>query len=243
MERINCNVTRDLLPLYIDDVVSQDSRILVKEHLESCEACRNEAEKMNEALKIPIDSVIEEAEAGALIQIRKMLRTRRFWTIIATIVVVIGLWFCLHMALHVPQILIPYDEDLIQINVLEDGSIRSQYCGETYNGFVGGGNITVTNEDGTQEVVTLIYYYHSPWSKYIEPLYTFDEQAVLKNNSGWFHLNNGFEIEKVYYAAEAFSSGSKQKRKANMLDPEYPQKYLETAVLIWSEDESKKNID
>ena len=39
MADITCEVIRDLLPLYVDDVLSSDSRALVEEHLETCEGC------------------------------------------------------------------------------------------------------------------------------------------------------------------------------------------------------------
>ena len=38
--KITCNIIEDLLPLYIDDMVSEDSRQLVEEHLKECAACR-----------------------------------------------------------------------------------------------------------------------------------------------------------------------------------------------------------
>lgn len=46
MEMISCDVARDLLPLYCDDVCSQDSRSLVEQHLEECEECSALLEKM-----------------------------------------------------------------------------------------------------------------------------------------------------------------------------------------------------
>ena len=33
MKQISCNVIKDILPLYLDDVVSQDTREMVEEHL------------------------------------------------------------------------------------------------------------------------------------------------------------------------------------------------------------------
>ena len=39
MTRISCEVARDLLPLYCDDVCSQESRILIDEHLKNCSDC------------------------------------------------------------------------------------------------------------------------------------------------------------------------------------------------------------
>ena len=38
--KITCNVIKDLLPLYIDNVCSDDTKILVEEHLKECEACQ-----------------------------------------------------------------------------------------------------------------------------------------------------------------------------------------------------------
>ena len=37
---MKCNVIADLLPLYVDECCSEESSILVREHLETCEACR-----------------------------------------------------------------------------------------------------------------------------------------------------------------------------------------------------------
>lgn len=38
--KITCDIIQDLLPLYEDDVLSEDSRQLVEEHLAGCEKCR-----------------------------------------------------------------------------------------------------------------------------------------------------------------------------------------------------------
>ena len=37
--KLNCNVIRDLLPLYADQICSDESRELVKEHLAECGDC------------------------------------------------------------------------------------------------------------------------------------------------------------------------------------------------------------
>ena len=37
--KTDCDVIRDLLPLYEDEVCSEKSRDLVREHLEECPAC------------------------------------------------------------------------------------------------------------------------------------------------------------------------------------------------------------
>ena len=58
-----CNLVRDLLPLYVDDALSEDSRTFVERHLKACPACAEEAEK----LKAPVP---EEA-ALASVQTKK----------------------------------------------------------------------------------------------------------------------------------------------------------------------------
>lgn len=45
-----CNLIRDLLPLYVDGALSEDSRQFVERHLKNCSACAKEAEK----LKAPV---------------------------------------------------------------------------------------------------------------------------------------------------------------------------------------------
>ena len=46
MNKINCNVIGDLLPLYVDGAVSEDTKKLVEEHLAECADCKKAAEDM-----------------------------------------------------------------------------------------------------------------------------------------------------------------------------------------------------
>ena len=44
---MECNVVKDLIPLYIDDCCSEESAKLVKEHLESCPGCKEYYESIS----------------------------------------------------------------------------------------------------------------------------------------------------------------------------------------------------
>lgn len=44
---MNCNVIKDLIPLYIDGCCSEESNKIVKEHLESCDSCKQLFNDMN----------------------------------------------------------------------------------------------------------------------------------------------------------------------------------------------------
>lgn len=41
MDKVNCDIIQDLLPLYVDDVCSQSSKQAIEIHLESCSNCKD----------------------------------------------------------------------------------------------------------------------------------------------------------------------------------------------------------
>ena len=49
-KEIDCNIIIDLLPLYHDKVVSEETSKSVKNHLEACEECNNEYNIISEEL-------------------------------------------------------------------------------------------------------------------------------------------------------------------------------------------------
>ena len=60
-----CSAVRDLLPLYPDGVLSSDTELFIKEHLENCTACQlfylNQIEKKGQNNQSPIPDVNEDA--------------------------------------------------------------------------------------------------------------------------------------------------------------------------------------
>ena len=85
--KTDCNVIRDLLPLYADDVCSRESRSLVEDHLAECPACTRELENLREN---EIEKHLE-VEKGEVIRRQKKQVKRRSataGTIIAGILLV-----------------------------------------------------------------------------------------------------------------------------------------------------------
>lgn len=52
---MDCNVIRDLLPLYVDDCCTEQSSNLVQEHLDSCKSCQ----RIYSAMKTPTKSPMQ----------------------------------------------------------------------------------------------------------------------------------------------------------------------------------------
>jgi len=44
--KVTCEIVRDLLPLYIDDLCSNDSKSTIEEHITICDSCRSELQTM-----------------------------------------------------------------------------------------------------------------------------------------------------------------------------------------------------
>ena len=40
--KMNCNIIRDLLPLYVDNVCSNETKDMVENHLQTCKNCQQE---------------------------------------------------------------------------------------------------------------------------------------------------------------------------------------------------------
>lgn len=51
--RVDCDIIRDLLPLYHDEVCSDKSRIAVEKHLVDCKNCNAELETMQADISLP----------------------------------------------------------------------------------------------------------------------------------------------------------------------------------------------
>ena len=59
---MNCNVVKDLLPLYLDECCSEESRKLVEEHIKSCGSCG----RLYESMKEPVKSAVQIPKEGKL---------------------------------------------------------------------------------------------------------------------------------------------------------------------------------
>lgn len=69
MSRISCDVVKDLIPSYSDDICSQDSRQIVEEHILSCEDCKNLTELMQKT-----DLVSHKADTEQIDYMKKVKR-------------------------------------------------------------------------------------------------------------------------------------------------------------------------
>ena len=129
MKQISCNVIKDILPLYLDDVVSQDTREMVEEHLESCDACRKEACVLKSSIALPADRSTTFLDARILKNLKKRLFKRKAVTAILSAAAAAAVIFGVYCILTLPKIFIPYDSARISIEET-DGKLYASYEGD-----------------------------------------------------------------------------------------------------------------
>lgn len=87
MKEMNCNIVNDLLPLYVDGVLCEDSRKLVEEHVNECEKCREGLKKME--TDIP---KMEDKDIKPFKKIRRKLLVRAVLIVILLCVIAAGVF-------------------------------------------------------------------------------------------------------------------------------------------------------
>ncbi len=71
-----CSVVRDILPLYFENMLSEDTAAFVKEHLESCSECSAEFETIKAGKEIETNSKIQSNTEEDMLNVLKSFRRK-----------------------------------------------------------------------------------------------------------------------------------------------------------------------
>ena len=77
MNTIRCSIVEDLLPLYIDGALREETAQAVREHLSACPACRNEYEKLAQTLTLPSAPDLQEEDRRAFQAFRRHWKRKK----------------------------------------------------------------------------------------------------------------------------------------------------------------------
>ena len=112
--KITCNIIRDLLPLYAENMTSSDSSTLVQEHLTDCEDCRKALEQCR-TTEPEVGS-----DTGALGQIQRQIRHRRRLTAWTAVLLTASVLCCL-LAWVITPVAVSLEELEIYVTETEYG--------------------------------------------------------------------------------------------------------------------------
>lgn len=217
MKEINCNIIKDILPLYVDGVVSDDTKEMVEEHLVHCEECKKEVNLMKQELYIPA-----EKEASFIKGFKKKWRNKKLiisgLSILITGLIMFGMFFFIF---HYDRF-VPYTESLITVETQQDGMLVSNYHGVDYYS-VSATYPKTLKINGKEKNVIFLYYTqtiaNSPSEKLINRKENRDERDFI------FPLDNKENVDAIYYVEfdmrKIFNNGNDWSR------------LLEDAILIW----------
>lgn len=144
---LSCNVIRDLLPLYAEDMVSEETKGLVDDHLCTCDECTKELAQLKKAPKLPLD-----VESGSLKRVKDSVRKRRRRMVLAAMLTLCALWVTGTVILFTPRYLTA-ENAYVAVETQPDGSVILQEG----RGVVGTGSTGDVSGATIHQSVTTLY--------------------------------------------------------------------------------------
>lgn len=90
MEKISCSIAKDLLPLYIEGILSEETAQVVGMHLQTCESCKKDFEIMRQEFVFPSAPKIQEENEKILKELKRQLKIKRILTGVVAVFVTIA---------------------------------------------------------------------------------------------------------------------------------------------------------
>ena len=213
MTKITCDVVKDLIPLYVDDALSNDSKLLVEEHLQTCKVCSDYYDAMKEDFLH--SSTTEKREENAIKSIRKKINVNRLITAVSSACIVALVCGAIFYGVCIRESYIPYDESKIHV---EDGILKSD---NNYYRFYG----YEMSEDGKD---LFIYLSTTPYKKM---MFSHNDTTEL------LHLANETpeQCNRIYYLSEKYAKEFHNQKKS--IINENHDEVVEESTLIWEDAE------
>ena len=216
MRDIKCTVIQDLLPLYVDEVVSDDTKSLVNEHLLTCENCRNEYEQMKGTLYVPIEN-----KDTLFSQLKKRWNRKKWLLIFGSVLTTTLIGFVLFSFIFHYAKPIPYTAELFELEETADGTLVLNYFGESHAGTYTAHPLEV-EIDGEVKKVSLIYYVktiaYSPTSNFLR-----EDKRIGPDR---LELVDSEAVDAVYYGDFDLDKVTKEKEQTW-------EELLQQMTLIW----------
>lgn len=188
--KITCNIIRDILPLYIENIASDDSCAMLEEHIDQCEECRNCHDEMTAFSKLPVD-----IDTSPLLKIKSTLRKKKIQTSIFSMMLSVVISVIAIAFLTAPEY-IPFSEESVSINEIGNGSVLAIFK-DTVSGYDVSKYPTEDNTGYVYHITT----WDSLWNRNIEKSRT--NNTILNPNDEnvaavYYNLTDGNEDILIY---------------------------------------------
>lgn len=120
--KISCDIIRDILPLYAEDMVSNATKEMVDDHLCECENCTKELGTLKKAEKLPV-----EVDVNSLKRVGDSIRRRRVLAAMAAVLTVLTAFVTVVIFLMTP-VYLTADQAIEGVELREDGGLAIDYA-------------------------------------------------------------------------------------------------------------------
>ena len=148
-----CSVIRDLLPLYAEELTSEESKELVREHLDGCPDCRKKLEELKQPQTAAPDGT------AALRAVKKDIRRRRVLAVLLAALLVFLPLFTL-LAHSTDKVAVPYEDGLIAVERVENNVMSF-----SVDGRVSGVDSQLCQDPDSGETTLLVQAWSSRWDE------------------------------------------------------------------------------
>ncbi|RDW15886.1 zf-HC2 domain-containing protein [Oceanobacillus chungangensis] len=199
MRRVSCEIVKDLLPLYYDNVCSDDSKKMLEEHLVECQSCKIELDK----IKVDFNLSKEEIEINRK-DSNVIKRISSYWNrskvksfaigVIISVILVSLISFGYNYLFHLNTVNVPTNVvEISQVSQLSDGKIV--YYVELTDGYALNEIAYDMDDNGN--------FYMKPLrpiiKKKAQPPYGLAKGYDFFDIEGQEMNHNGVEIKALYY--------------------------------------------
>ncbi len=212
MNITHCNIIKDLLPLYVEKMVSDESKIMVEDHLDECNLCKKEYDELKSRIPVENDTNIAPLKKLKKTFFRKKI-ILSFISVFCAIAVMIGGYTVLNKPIE-----IEFNESLVSFVILNHGEILITLSGEVKNY-----TCCFTREDKKDSNSPFICYITlttSIWNKYIHK----GESRTLQFNQHFMRFDSDnpfvvgyYDLKAIYYRDGSIDIHAPHQEKTDIL--------------------------
>lgn len=215
-----CNLIQDLLPLYLDGVCSEESRIAVEKHLSECPGCKRYYAVMRETDEIiitPPNAEREYQKAASFQSVKKKLFRKQILIVAASLLLLAVLAFVAIGILKISVKVVEY-EDNISVSMIDDSLVgRLSGSQETYVKI----KRTTVIENGQEKNYLFYYVSDTKWDDLTTNREVFSEYVLCPADKGAEQIDSVYYYTGDYMGIETMSSDELQE-------------VINASVLLWS---------
>ena len=193
--KCRCGIIKDLLPLYVDHVCSDESKELIDEHLLECEKCKSYMDSLRESQDVEDVAYDEEKErrkVKMMLGMKKKIVSRNILVAVFT-VLILGV-ACTSVVHYLKRTTVPIPETKQMEVVYENDDLILNITDAIWSD-ASGVRFTLT-EDGKSYECVAVAMNTSKWNELISSDKTCSKYTIAYREKG------ANEIDRVYYSGD-----------------------------------------